>query len=299
MSPLGYLTGIGAGFFSSLEGLVGKTVMNDRGHPVLLGLGWHGVGALVLLLFAGSTGRLQSVSAYTAMLKSPSMLGWIGLNAGAFLCYLIGLNILNLSCVIPLLATVPLVAGLAEVSLFGRTVGLLGFVALGLICTGAYLVSCYDEGIISYTKPFKLFRDNPGSLVIAAAVLLWSLSINLSGTALDQLPFLSSIVLMEVGLAVFFAISAVVWGTFSDAVWRVNRSVLYGIVAIGVLNGVTIMLHYATVDYLVASYASGLKRVNIVFSYLFGLYFLNEPTSRGHAVSVGVILVGALFLMVA
>lgn len=299
MAPIGFLTGIGAGAASALEALIGKAVLNNKTHPVVLGIGWHTVGFFSLISILLFRGQELNVLIKPDLLTNPNVIGWIGLNAAAFLCYLIALGALELSCAIPFLSFVPLTAGLVEFLVFGRSIPVLAIPGIVLVCIGGYFVGCYKNGKIQYKKPFVLFANNPAGLIIIGAVVSWSFSINMANNALDALPFLQSVTLMQAGLALFFIFCSLVWAVFDRTILDIHLKAISGAVLVGVISCLTVLLHFATVDYLISSYAAGLKRVNVVFSYVFGILFLNEASSRSHAISIFIIVLGVLLIVIA
>lgn len=203
------------------------------------------------------------------------------------LLYMRAIKLSPLSLSIPLLAFNPVFTAFFAIFFEKRFPDLVGWLAISAITIGLYLLRFdYKKGETSLLQPLLSLRSEPGSLSMLGVALIWSVGTYVNKIGIQgSSPIFFAFSITSVGAIILFII-ALTKNAFHPTISRTTWLLL---LPIGVLNGLSeLALMYALTTGFVP-YVVAIKRINILWSSLIGVFFYKE--------SLSAIKLGGLLLM--
>lgn len=203
----------------------------------------------------------------------------------------------EISVVGPILTLTPAFVIVIEWLLTGALPGPIGFVGIGLLLLGSYILALSDHAEDWY-HPFLRLFTNPGSAFTLTAAACFATAATLGRIGIERSDPLSfAVVVAIVNPIVLFAV-------FSIQDHRFYREVLPGglvlhakpLLLLGTLFALMRIADQIALSMTLASYATAVKRTAGVFSVLLGRWYFSEGRTRAKLIGSAIMLFG-LFLL--
>lgn len=169
--------------------------------------------------------------------------------------------------------------------------GILGVV---LIAFGALYLASPKRGI-GAKKSLRLIVNNRATMFAVAAIMIWSISINLDKIITEQIPVLLYVWILHLGmlsaLSLAYRPSALDLKKLAK-----NKGAL--IVGLGVAGSLALVFQIMAVNSTYVSYAIALRRLDVLITVFFGAFILKERGFRKRIIGAAVMLVGFLVLSI-
>jgi uncharacterized membrane protein len=200
----------------------------------------------------------------------------------------------ELSATIPLIAFAPLLISITSFGILGERVGSLGFIGIGAIVLGSYLlrVRSARTGIL---EPFRVLSREKGARLMLGAALGFSLAAPMAKLAIN-----SSSTYFAFGVAQVLSILLVGgWLAVRGRLRTVLQQSLrhFGrLSVIGSANFLQAITTYIAFDLMLVAYVAGIKGSNILMTALVGHLAFNEGRIKRSLV-VGMVMVAGIVLL--
>ncbi len=209
-----------------------------------------------------------------------------GLNALAQFMYFRALKVSDLSLSIPFLALTPAFLLMTSPLILGEQIGNWQQLGVLSIAIGAYVLNLAEskQGIFA---PLRAIFSNMGSRLMLLVAFIWSVSANFDKVGVvnsSPLTWAFASNLMVV-LALFPASRIWEKATFLRA-----KEQFKDLAIIGIANAAVYLLHMHALLFVPVSFLIPIKRTSVLWSVLFGSFFLKEAGLKER-------LVGALFMV--
>jgi drug/metabolite transporter (DMT)-like permease len=218
------------------------------------------------------------------------------LEMSAMLLYMRAIRDHPLSLTLPYLAFTPVFVIVTGWLLLGERISPSGTLGILLVVTGAWLLNVQHASLRdsrSWVAPLKAIFREPGSRMMLAVALLYSLTSTMGKGAMQYMP-------PEQFGAFYFlllGISAVV--LFASGrprillhVWRRPRAVL----AVSLLNAAMVYTHFLALELVEVAYMIAVKRTSLLFGMVYGAIFFGERRFALHALAGTLMLAGVFFI---
>lgn len=214
--------------------------------------------------------------------------------AVANVLYFRALQVSPLSLTIPFLAFTPIFLIPAGLVMLGEMPSFLKLVGVVLIVAGSLLMHRRTFSV-GWTAPFKAILNEKGSRYMLIIALLFSLSNPLE----KKLVLISDVYVQAfafgLGVVVFFLIVTI---ARKEAFLGALRGNVAWISAAGALDGISLILQYASYHYVDVVIAIIIKRAGIVLAVLFGWLFFRERGITDKLIGCSVMVAGILIIYV-
>lgn len=246
--------------------------------------------AIVLLPFVLITGIPSLTQSYWLTI----LISCVGIPAWSLL-YMRAIKLSPLSLSIPLLAFNPVFTAFFAIFFEKRFPDTVGWMAIIAITIGLYLLRFnHTHTKTSLLEPLLSLRREPGSLAMLTVALIWSVGTYVNKIGIQgSSPIFFAFSITGVGAFVLFLI-ALFKGAFHP---KVSRTTWLLLLPIGILNGLSeLALMYALTTGFVP-YVVAIKRINILWSSLIGVFFYKESLSRVKLIGLLLMLLGVISLL--
>lgn len=254
-------------------------------------------GAIILVLSSLlivptlSFGQFKPFSSDLAAL----LLVTIPLEVFGYYFFLAAVRLSPLSLVLPLLAFTPMATVLTAFVLLGEQINQSGFVGIGLVSVGAYVLY-WDPSNFSPMQPIKAVVQEPGARFMFMTAVIWALTTTLGKKGILIYGTMPFCFLILIGVAIIFVIIATLRLCSGAAQLRptaMNAS-LFGLA--GVLMAAAQITHFLSLSMAHAAYMISVKRTSMVFAVVLGWLFFDESNIRFRLGASSVMLAGLFFL---
>lgn len=213
-------------------------------------------------------------------------------NLAATMLYIGALNSSPLSLTMPYLAVTPLATMFAGMAILGETPDVWGLLGIVSVVAGGFVLNLDTTRGVTLLAPFKALAAERGSLFMLAAALIFGLTSALGKRMVMQsspaftgavFPFIHNIVL----LALIFATRKV---KPASLLQRPGKGAL-----VGVIVCLHLFFHFWALSLVAAAYMMSIKRLNGLFSVLYGRLLFKEENFRNRLIGAVLMSVGAVF----
>lgn len=216
----------------------------------------------------------------------------IPLEVLTWILYLRAIRLSPLSLTIPFLGLTPAFLLIVPWILLGETVTVIGGIGVLTIAAGIYILNIRTSGK-GFLEPFGAIRHEPGSLLMIAVAILFSITSTLGKMAIVHSSplFFAGCYYPVIGLLLApYALSQS--NVRSEAFSHPGRAAL-----IGLAFAVMAVAHFYAIEIAKVAYMIAVKRTSLVFSSLLGFLFFREKDIRARLTGAVIIVVG-VFLVV-
>jgi uncharacterized membrane protein len=219
----------------------------------------------------------------------------VPLEVGAYYTLLSALRRAPLSLVLPLLAFTPVFTVLTSAAVVGDRVSAEGFLGIGLVTAGAYLLNA-DLVSRRLTDPIWALVSSSGARRMLLVAFMWSLTSSLGrrGTLLyGALPF--GILDVYGMLALFTAITCL-RAVQKTLTFNFDRRTCILFLMAGLSMAAMEITHFTAISLAPVPYMISVKRLSLVFGVIIGWIVFGERNIRYRLMGTCVMLSGILFL---
>ncbi|MFW5838187.1 MAG: EamA family transporter [Desulfovibrionaceae bacterium] len=196
-------------------------------------------------------------------------------NALGFTLHMLAINVSPLSLTMPFLAFTPAFVLLTGFVFLGEVPSLLGASGIGLIIAGSYVLNISEAGMRDWMEPFRAVLRERGSMYMLAAALAYAFAAVLGKRiilASENSPLYAAMALFTIYNAAFL-LAARLAGRISirGLLSRPRAGTLVGAVLF-----THVLCHFSAIALTHAAYMIAIKRLNGLFSVLYGGWLFKE-----------------------
>lgn len=203
----------------------------------------------------------------------------------------------DVSLVGPILTLTPALVIAIEWLLTGALPGPLGFVGIGLLILGGYVLTL-DNSAEPWFHPLLRLVTNPGSAYTFAATLCFATATTLGRIGIERSDPLSFAVIVALvnPMVLFILFSAQDRRFYREVLPPQLASQAKPLLLLGLLFALMRISDQIALSMTLASYAVAVKRTAGMFSVLIGRWFFNEGGTRGRLAGSAIMLAGLFVL---
>jgi drug/metabolite transporter (DMT)-like permease len=266
---LGFLLSLFVAILESFKDIYSKGILRDY-SPLLLMTNMKIFASLFLLPFALLHPQISDYR--TFLLVYPINLL---LNFFAFYLYFSAIKVSPLSLSLPMLSFSPVLLLFTSRVMLGEELSGMGILGVFMVFAGSYIlnISKINAGLL---EPIKAIFKERGSLYILIVVLIWSITANLDKVGVSSSSPIFWSFSMSLGL-----------GVLGLLVLKLRISFNFPFLYLSLADTLSTLFQMIAISLIPVPYVISIKRLNVLFSSLWGIIFLGESAN----------LIGILFMI--
>ena len=217
------------------------------------------------------------------------------INVAANLAFIEAVRRSPLSLTIPLLSLTPVFTTILAIPLLGETPELRQWAGIGAVVVGAFWLNL-GRGSLSIADAWNGFVREPGSRLMVAVSLMWSLAMPLDKMAVGIAGPSFHGVVLNVGVAVALVVMAIVRGRLSEFRDLRHRP---GLMLFGILISVVALgLQLMAIKIVWVGFVETMKRgVGSFLALLWGRLIFDEPFEPQRLIAVALMGIGVALVL--
>lgn len=288
-----FVISLGVAFFSAVVAACTKRFFGDY-DP------WRMSAAPLVFSLPGFALALAGVLLWDTASPTPAFWWWLALliplNAAGYLCHMGAVNLGSLSTTMPYLAFTPVFIIFTGWLILGETVSLWGVAGIGLVVAGSYVLNINTFRWRDVLAPARAIVAEPGSRVMLAGAFFYAWSGVLGKKIIleSSIAFAACVFFLAFNVVVVAGLVAarrLTWADLQGVLSRPGRGA-----ATGLALNAEIALHFTAITMAPVAYMIAIKRLNGLFSVLFGKLFFDDPHVRTRLAGAGIMTAGAMVL---
>ncbi len=225
---------------------------------------------------------------------------WLALAAGGFLeavaalLWMNAIKISDFSKTVPFMSLTPI--GIAITSYFvnHELPTLLGFLGIALVMAGGYFIN-FDKVGEGLHAPIKEILANKGTLLALLDVVVISIAVSISRFVVKQTDPLFSLAVLLFFTILFLVTFSIFQIRHIAGQFAQNSKQL---LPIALFSSASSILSFFALSLTQAAYANTVKRLNVLFSVLYGHFVFKEKNIAQHLIAVAMMLAGIAILAI-
>ncbi|OGX08032.1 MAG: hypothetical protein A2Z88_07830 [Omnitrophica WOR_2 bacterium GWA2_47_8] len=210
----------------------------------------------------------------------------------AVIYYIKALEATDLSLSVPMLSFTPLFMLFTSRVMLGEVPKPLGFVGILFIVAGSYLLFVKDMHL-GFLAPFKSLLRGKGPRYMLIVAVLFSISGNLDKVGVSNSSFVFWNLMLDTTSSVL--LTFVMFKKCPQALGEIKKD-LKGLVSLGFVNAVCLMVQMSVITMTLVPYLISVKRTSVLFSALYGFFFLKEKGIKERVVGIVLMLLGVFLI---
>lgn len=218
------------------------------------------------------------------------------LNVAATILYMKAIQYEDLSRTIPMISFTPVFLLITSPLVIGETPSLLGLIGVILITIGAYVLNIHKHDHGDYLAPIKSILKDRGTKLMLIVASIWSFTSVFDKMGINNSSALFWVVAIHIFLTV--TIFPIMWYKNPDFL-SVFQNKAKELAPFGVLNALKLSLQHIALSLALVPYVVSIKRTSILFSVVIGWLFFKDKHIKKRLIGAGVMLVGAVIIILA